>query len=181
MPITLPFLWLFNPSPRHPQSPLSSSVEKQLPGPLMRWKVLGALSTGLRHRGFICACWRQSSGLGGRQERGRRNDCGPQIPRAYPPSPTGLGTDFKTQKRGFLPPHTASTTDGRILSILPDTLHVEANTCISAPFLTRGAQQLTLALSVHQPLRGAHASPSLCQEAALCCLSGPLSRTLCCV
>lgn len=150
----------------------------------MRWKVFRGPSTSQRHRGFLCASWRQNS-EGRKQKTGRKNHCRLQTPTVYPPSPPGLSTDFKTLKGRLPPAHRAATTDGRVSSVLPDTLHVEANTRVEV-FLFCTFSHIWRSSTYFGPHHHASArevlvSPAPVSGSSICCLSGPLSRTSCCV
>lgn len=87
MPITLSFvLTQERPVSVIPSYHCQALQRKQLPEPLLRWKTHGELSTGLRHKGFLCRCVKKELREEGK-EGGRRNGHIRQIPRTYLESP----------------------------------------------------------------------------------------------
>lgn len=93
---------------------------------------------------------------------------------------------FQDSLKGRLSPaHRAATTDGRVSSVLPGTLRIEANTRVEV-FLFCTFSHIWCSSTYFGPHHHASArevlvSPVPVSGSSICCLSGPLSRTSCCV
>ena len=140
----------------------------------MRRKVLWGASASQRHRGFLCVSWRE---LGRKEAGGGRQT--PQTPNSQSTLLPHWPEHRFQDSRGRISPAHRAVTCG-ISSMLPGTLHVEANTSISSLprlFSTLVLKHLLWPSSSCISLRGARFSCACVRKQ----LSGPLLRTSCCV